>query len=109
MSLLLQTKGVNLVEVFFPLKQARVWGAQAVVSELIESVEDVGFEAMLRPDVGTNSSGSGSGSGGGRPDVGTNSSGSEEDEPDAVFAFEQRIHPANDPVRVQKLLLQVRM
>jgi len=85
--------GVLLAEVSFEARAARVWGSLTSLDDLVEAVEDVGFEAMLA------ASDSGSGTDGEHND--------EEGEPDVVFAFMSRIDPVSDPKRVTDVLMKV--
>jgi hypothetical protein len=94
--------GVSLADVSFVNKEAKVWGCVTSVNELIDAVEDVGFEAML------------AGAGGGPNDIrsvtpGTKDDSTEvgdEEKPDIIFIFKNPINPISDPIVITNLLLQ---
>lgn len=80
------------MDVSFEKREARVWGLQASLPDLIEAVEDVGFEAMLHDDANGDTDGD---------DV------DDDADPDAEFAFVKTINPDSDLIKVTNLVLQV--
>ena len=85
--------GVLLAEVSFSKKEAKVWGKQSHVSDIIEAVEDVGFEAILN-DVRHHKGGQ---------DVKIYNEG----EPDVSFKFIDKLNPVIDHIKIKNTLMSV--